>query len=79
MALSTLGKHKEALESLNKARNLVNTDDREERAWYSAAMAETLAHTGRPDEAIAFYDDWYRIGRPAERDYALDQIRSLGG
>ncbi len=77
ITLGYQGKHRRALRELAEARASVDPENKEERAAFFAAWAESNAATGALDEAIAGYDAWHSLGRPAERAYALSRIRSL--
>ena len=77
IALGYQGKHRRALKELTEARPSVDPENKEERAAFYAAWSESNAQTGALDEAIAGYDAWYAVGRPAERSYAMSRIRSL--
>jgi branched-chain amino acid transport system substrate-binding protein len=77
IAQNYLGKYPEALAALRAAENALNTDDKEERAEWEAAMAEANSQTGRAVEAVGHYDAWYHVGRASERTYALSRIRAL--
>ncbi len=77
ITLGYQGKHRRALKELTEARASVDPENKEERAAFFAAWADSNAHTGALDEAIAGYDAWYAVGRPSERAYAMSRIRSL--
>ena len=77
ITLGYQGKHKRAVKELAEARDALDGENRDERAAYFAAWAESNAATGRQGAAITGYDAWYGVGRAAERAYALSRIRAL--
>jgi branched-chain amino acid transport system substrate-binding protein len=69
------GKHAEALDYLEGARDAVHGDD--ERGEWLAAMAESLAAGKEPMQAARYYDDWYALARPGEQAFIVSRLDEL--
>ena len=69
------GQHDKARRLLEKSEDVLDGDD--ERAEWTAAMAEVLGRGNRPLESALYYDDWYKVASGAEKVYIVSRLRAL--
>ncbi|MCP4449373.1 MAG: ABC transporter substrate-binding protein [Myxococcales bacterium] len=77
LALSSLGRHGEALVALTAGQKALNQGDSNGVAFWHAGMAEALAAHRSVGSAIVHYDAWWAGARASEKTYCLDRIRAL--
>lgn len=69
------GQHDKARRLLETSRDALDGDD--ERAEWTAAMAEVLGYSEQPLASVSYYDAWYKLGTRAEKAYILSRLRAL--
>ncbi|HET6612353.1 MAG TPA: tetratricopeptide repeat protein, partial [Kofleriaceae bacterium] len=65
----------DALPLLTSEERAINTDA--ERGEWLASVAECTVESGHPGDALAYYDAYYDLARPAERAYITARLSAI--